>query len=250
MKDIVVTPLSILELGQRENQEDSIFPPFNMSTSNDTLFIVCDGMGGHESGEVASGTICETLSNFLNHNLPGDEFSEELFKEALSASYDALDLKDNGAQKKMGTTMTLLKLYRDGCFMAHIGDSRIYHIRPTTREILYKSRDHSLVNDLYDIGEITLEQMKTSSQRNIITRVMQPLQRYRSKADIKLSNDIQIGDYFLLCTDGILENLEDDNLVNILCMDISNQEKMDILYQVTINNRDNHSAYLIHIDKC
>ncbi|MFI3279521.1 MAG: protein phosphatase 2C domain-containing protein [Rikenellaceae bacterium] len=250
MKDIVVAIESMYELGQRANQEDFIYPSLGCALCKDTLFIVCDGMGGHESGEVASATVCGAMSGFLSSQLHGEEFSEELFKGALSAAYDALDQKDSGAQKKMGTTMTLLKLHPAGAFMAHIGDSRIYHIRPATREILYKSRDHSLVNDLYDIGEITLEQMKTSSQRNIITRVMQPHQKYRSKAEIHAASDVRVGDYFLLCTDGVLESLEDDNLVNILSMDVSHHEKMNILHQLTQNNKDNHSAYLVYVQGC
>ncbi len=247
MRYTIADPESIYELGRRKNQEDCIYPELRHATTNDTLFIVCDGMGGHEQGEVASSTVCSSLSNYLNSHAQ-DEFNVALFEEALNAAYDALDQHDNGAEKKMGTTMTLLKLHKGGCLMAHIGDSRIYHVRPSKRQILYKSRDHSLINDLYDIGEITLSEMKNSSQKNIITRVMQPLQKYRSKADIKESSDIKAGDYFLLFTDGMLEEIEDDNVVNILCLNSTCAEKADIFREITKENRDNRSAYIIYIE--
>lgn len=244
----VLNPLAIYELGQRSNQEDSIFPVSGEATAEDRLFIVCDGMGGHESGEVASQTVCKAMSEYiLSQTSPEDTFTDKQFDEALNAAYDLLDQKDNGAAKKMGTTMTLLKFHSNGCLLAHIGDSRIYHIRPSERYIFH-TRDHSLINDLYDIGEITLEEMKTSRQKNVITRAMQPNLERRPKADIRHITDIQAGDYFFMCSDGMLEETDDSDLLNILSdPDTTDDEKIQILTKVSENNRDNHSAYLIHI---
>lgn len=244
----VLNPLAIYELGQRSNQEDSIFPVSSEATAEDRLFIVCDGMGGHESGEVASQTVCKAMSEYiLSQTSPEDTFTDKQFDEALNAAYDLLDQKDNGAAKKMGTTMTLLKFHSNGCLLAHIGDSRIYHIRPSERYIFH-TRDHSLINDLYDIGEITLEEMKTSRQKNVITRAMQPNLERRPKADIRHITDIQAGDYFFMCSDGMLEETDDSDLLNILSdPDTTDDEKIQILTKVSENNRDNHSAYLIHI---
>lgn len=244
----VLNPLAIYELGQRSNQEDSIFPTSDRVTAEDRLFIVCDGMGGHESGEVASQTVCQTMSEYiLSQASPEGTFTDEQFNEALNAAYDSLDQKDNGAAKKMGTTMTLLKFHSGGCLLAHIGDSRIYHIRPSERYIFH-TRDHSLINDLYDIGEITLEEMKTSKQKNVITRAMQPNLERRPKADIKHITDIRPGDYFFMCSDGMLEETDDSDLLNILSdPDTTDDEKAQILTKVSENNRDNHSAFLIHI---
>lgn len=245
----VLNPMSIYELGQRANQEDSIFPQSGKATVNDRLFIVCDGMGGHDSGEIASQTVCEAMSKrILSHSLLEEvPFTGEQFNEALNAAYDQLDKKDNGAAKKMGTTMTLVKFHSEGCLLAHIGDSRIYHIRPSEKYIFH-TRDHSLVNDLYDIGEITLEEIKTSKQKNVITRAMQPNLDKRPKADIKQITDIRPGDYFFMCSDGMLEEMEDDNLLNILSdRESSDEEKLQILIKVSENNHDNHSAYLIHV---
>ena len=150
--DYKLKVLSIYELGQRKNQEDCIYPPIGGVSDDDRLFIVCDGMGGHEKGEVASNAVCEKLSEYIRENYAcEDVFTEEVFNEALAYAYDALDALDDGAEKKMGTTLTFLMFHNDGCFLAHIGDSRIYHIRPSEdkeERIQYVTRDHSLVNDL------------------------------------------------------------------------------------------------------
>lgn len=238
---------SIYELGKRANQEDCIYPQDGKDSEG--LFIVCDGMGGHEKGEVASATVCEVMSSYIgNHFKDKDEFTKEDFLEALSAAYDALDKKDDGSEKKMGTTLVFLKFHDGGCLAAHIGDSRIYHVRPSAKRILYVSRDHSLVNELVALGEMTPEEAKTSKQKNIITRAMQPGQERRSKADIRIIDDIRKGDYFYLCTDGMLEHTEDREILNILCMkDRTDEDKMEIFKKLTEENRDNHSAFLIRV---
>ena len=81
--------------------------------------------------------------------------------------------------------------------MAHIGDSRVYHLRPG-QGILFETRDHSLVNDLIKVGELTPEAAKDFPQKNVITRVMQPNQERRARADIKEITDVRPGDYFFM----------------------------------------------------
>ena len=249
MKFTINTPLAIHELGKRQNQEDAIYPVIGNATADDRLFLVCDGMGGHESGEVASNTVCQAMSKFINENANGDTFSDALLKQAIDYAYNALDEANIGhdSVKTMGTTMTLLKLHEGGCTIAHMGDSRIYHIRPAEHYI-WHTRDHSLVNDMYEIGEIKLEEMKNYPQKNVITRAMQPGQERRSKAAVKLITDIKAGDFFFLCSDGMLEETEDENLLNIFSdPDTTDEEKREILVKVTEDNRDNHSAYIIHV---
>ena len=243
--------ISASELGKRTNQEDSIYPEAGKSDDGNGLFILCDGMGGHESGEVASSTVCEVMSRHINESSSEAIFTESDFKEALSAAFDALDEKDNGTDKKMGTTMTFLKFHEGGCMMAHIGDSRIYHIRPSEygeARILHVTRDHSLVNDLVAIGELTPEQAKVSRQRNVITRAMQPSMENRPKADITHITDVRPGDYFYMCSDGMLEQMDDMELADVLSMDShSDEEKMEMLLSLTAENKDNHSFHMIHV---
>ena len=243
-----VIAYSLYELGQRTNQEDSIYPPFSDKPSSGDLFILCDGMGGHAAGELASQTVCTALSQFIVNNSREDgSFDEESFNAALNAAYDALDAHDTGDEKKMGTTLTFVKFHEKGCFTAHIGDSRIYHIRPSEKRILHVTHDHSLVNSLVDLGEMTIEEAKTSHQKNVITRAMQPHQENRTLADCFELSDIEDGDYIYMCSDGLLEEMEDRELINILALPQTDPKKIEILRGATKDNRDNHSAYLIRI---
>ena len=249
MRFKISQPLAIQQLGSRSNQEDSIFPSQGQATADDRLFILCDGMGGHESGEVASSTVCQTISNFILSHLKDDEpLSDEVFEDAVAAAYAAVDEQDSTGLKKMGTTLTFLCFHKGGCTAAHIGDSRIYHVRPATNEILYRSRDHSLVYDLFEVGEISREELKTAKNKNVITRVIMAHQERPSKADIVHITNIEPGDYFYLCSDGMLEQMEDRELMEIFCSDKSDEQKCNILIGETIDNSDNHSAYIIRIE--
>lgn len=246
---------SLQELGQRANEEDSLFPALGKSTPDDRLFVLCDGMGGHEKGEVASAMVCETISRvILSTWHPDEALSDELFQQALGYAFDALDAKDNGEERKMGTTLTFLCLHANGATVAHIGDSRIYQLRPASKnspaQIVFRTQDHSLVNDLVKIGEITEEEAKHHPQKNVITRAMQPCQEHRAKADIAHLTDIKPGDYFFMCSDGMLEQSTDDNILNIITKpNATDEQKLEMLRNVTEENKDNHTAHLIYIDK-
>lgn len=241
-------PQAIYELGKRSNQEDCISPTLGNATTDDRLFVLCDGMGGHDRGEVASSAICQGLTDYFRENISSENIlTDEQLQEAIEYSYQLLDMKDDGAFRKAGTTMTLLYFHRGGCTAAHIGDSRIYHIRPSSRTLLYKSRDHSLVFELYQMGEITYEEMKTHPRKNQVSRVMIPGTDNRQEADIVHITNILPGDYFLLCSDGVLESMDDEDILDWLGEETSNEEKCRELVKVTKENDDNHSAYLIHV---
>ena len=256
MKITIHQPLYIFEIGQRANQEDSLYPTGEKATSEDRLFVLCDGMGGHEHGEVASQTVCKALGNWFSDNMaPSQPLTDNQLLDAIEYAYNALDTKDNGGIKKMGTTLTLLYIHARGITAAHIGDSRIYHIRPQSSSpsgrlggaILYQSRDHSLVFDLFQSGEISHEEMATFPQKNIITRAMQPGEENRMRPDIVHITDVQPGDYFYMCSDGMLEQMTNEELAALLSSDISDEEKRNQLIKATANNKDNHSAWLIHV---
>lgn len=250
---------SIYEFGQRKDaqgrphQEDSIFPKNGELKDTDRLFILCDGMGGHDAGEVASATVCEAMSSsVLSHNDADSNFSNAMFQEALNAASDALDKKDTGAVKKMGTTMTFLKLHEKGCTIAHMGDSRVYHIRQgadaESTEIVSVTRDHSLVNDLIKAGELTEEEAKHSRQKNVITRALQPHMEVRPNAEVLNTVDVKPGDYFYLCSDGMLEEMDDDNIRYFFSEAAgTDEERVEKLRQSTKDNKDNHSAIIVHI---
>ena len=238
-------PLCFSEIGKKDNQEDYLFPK-DADTATRT-FILCDGMGGHDNGEVASMTAANALGNFLSSC---SEVDIPTFEAALAKAYDELDSIDTNSNKKPGTTMTCLSLNEDNYLVAHIGDSRIYHIRPSLYDakskrggIIYQSSDHSLVNDLLKAGEIDEEEARNFPQKNVITRAMQPQLEKRYKADIYTFDDIRGGDYFFLCCDGILEQLSNEKLCEILADKKLNdiQKLTEIKNICDGNTRDNYS---------
>lgn len=241
MKIELYPQLSIHEIGQRDNQEDAIVQWDNR------LFILCDGMGGHEKGEVASQTVSQSLATWFENNINSDEpFTDNQLREALEYAYLQLDQYANDNFKQMGTTLTLLHINMQGVTAAHMGDSRIYHIRPNNGT-LYQSRDHSLVFDLFQAGEITYEEMATFPQKNIVTRAMTPGEDNRMRPDIIHISDIQPGDYFYMCSDGMLEQMDNNQLVALLSSQLTDEEKKNKLIEFTKGNQDNHSAWIIHI---
>lgn len=241
MKIELYPPLSIHEIGQRENQEDSIVQWDNR------LFVLCDGMGGHEKGEVASQTVCQSLATWFENNLKPDEpFSDDRLREAIEFAYTELDKYADDNLRQMGTTLTLLYIGSKGITAAHMGDSRIYHIRPDVG-VLYQSRDHSLVFDLFQAGEITYEQMATYPQRNVVTRAMTPGEDNRMRPDIIHISDIKSDDYFYMCSDGMMEKMTNDDLMSMLSADMDDKMKVGYLKMATNQSFDNHTAWLIHI---
>lgn len=254
MKISIRKPLSFCEIGKKDNQEDCIWPPQGKLDESCRCFVLCDGMGGHENGEVASSTISAAIGEYyLTHPQTGD--IEEYFKDALAYAYDALDAKDTSDSiKKMGTTLTCVLLHDNGYLVAHIGDSRIYHIRPssvseTNLGVLYRTSDHSLVNSLLKAGEITEEEARNFPQKNVITRAIQPHQEIRSTAEVYCFSDIEAGDYFFMCCDGVLENLTDRKLSDILADNtLDDMAKLAaIKAECDGKTRDNYTCILIPI---
>lgn len=246
-------PLCFSEIGRKDNQEDYLFP--SEANNSTRVFILCDGMGGHDNGEVASRTAGNALGEYLSSC---KEVDIPTFETGLSQAYDALDSIDTNSVKKPGTTMTCLCLNEDSYVVAHIGDSRIYHVRPSLFNqdskrggILYQSSDHSLVNDLLKAGELTEEEARDFPQKNIITRAMQPHLAKRYKADIYLFDDIKEGDYFFLCCDGVLEQLSNEMLCEILAdPTLNDAEKLDQIKAICDGKtRDNYTCWLVPVDK-
>lgn len=252
MKIIINEPQALCERGKRLNQEDALYPYVGNMSQKNRCFVLCDGMGGHEHGEVASTTVCQTVGVWLDSHIDAEDYSFEPkdLDNALAYAYQALDKHDNlhaeGA-RKMGTTMALLLLADNGCLMAHIGDSRIYHLRPKEGRVCFRTEDHTLVNDLVRSGELTEEAARKSPSRHLLTRAMQPHQSPRVKADWKLTTDVRPGDCIVLCSDGMLEHLTDDMLVRVMQESPNDSERIDRLKELTACNQDNHSCVLISI---
>jgi len=186
------------------------------------IFVVCDGMGGHAAGEVASRIAVDTVLGYFREREPAvreDAYLEDaplgarLLAEAVKKANDAI-LEYAEAHKNtsgMGTTLVAARFVEDTVSIANVGDSRIYLLREG--QLLQLTEDHSLVMEQVRRGMLTLEEAKRSSAQNIITRAL--------GTDETTLPDLgefpaQAGDVLLLATDGVLRHVEDDEIRDIL----------------------------------
>lgn len=247
MKTEIYRPLAIHEVGKREKNEDTVYPLLGSATENDTLFLVCDGVGGAAKGEVASQLATQSFSEFFKKK--AIEVSDETFiNQALDFVQDQFDtyIEANPTAKGMGCTLTLLHLHESGASIAHAGDSRVYHIR--NGKIQWQTEDHKMVTEMLKAGVLTPEQAANHPQSNIISRAIQGKTVKPVKADFKLIENIEPNDYFFMCTDGVLESISDDLLENIIGNAENDEAKMKLIQQICQGqSNDNFSAYLIKI---
>lgn len=241
-------PCAISEVGGRLNNEDSIYPQPESVSAQQRLFMVCDGVGGAEKGEVASALACESIQTYFSTFLNG-EVTPEFIRKAIQYTESRFDdyILNNPESKGMATTLTLLYIGNSGLTICHIGDSRIYHFRQG--HILYRTEDHSLVNSLIKSGEITEEQAAVHPQKNVILRAIQGQGR-PVNPDVFFIEDVKPGDIVFMCTDGVLENLTDDSLSSIFSENAgADSLKNAIVERINGRTRDNFSFYIIPIQQ-
>ena len=181
--------------------------------SGHTLCVVCDGMGGAAGGKLASRIAVDTFMTEMQKVLRRDMTPEQLreassyavvlanraIRDAAEASVDC---------RGMGTTLVSAVSYDGGAVLSNVGDSRAYHI--TADGIQRVTKDHSLVESMVDRGDITAEEARRHPNRNLITRALGP--------DISALCDGYIcpmapGDYLLLCTDGLVNTVTDQEML-------------------------------------
>jgi protein phosphatase len=212
-KDIEVGLLSHVGMVRAENQDCWAF--FEPETDADLvekgrILVVCDGMGGHNGGTVASRTTVETMVDSVKGSATTN------LKRLLSTAIDKanVSVRSKGMKdpslRNMGTTCVAVAARGSQIQVAHIGDSRAYLIRgPIIEQI---TRDHTYLNDLIEIGLLTPEKAKNHPERNIITRCV-------GMGDVVqvdfTSRTAQPGDIFLLCSDGLYNHVEDDEMREI-----------------------------------
>jgi serine/threonine protein phosphatase PrpC len=188
---------------QRNANEDSLF-------TKAPLFVVADGMGGAQAGEVASKAAAESFAHELP-KAPPERVLEETI-EGANRTIHELARKDPGLAG-MGTTITAAIVDLDGEEVAigHVGDSRAYRLRRDNFEQL--TRDHSLVEEMRRKGQLTDAQAEDHPQRSIITRALGP----EPEVQVDLQTvPAQAGDVFLICSDGLTTMLGDEQIGRIL----------------------------------
>lgn len=245
----IYPPVGFTRQGRRDNNEDYIIPTVGRATPADRLFVVCDGVGGAQRGELASLLAGETMLTYAR-NHPNAAVDSTFVRAALLTVEEAFDRaiadETDAHLSGMSTTMTLLSLHDRGVTIAHIGDSRVYHIRDG--QILHQTDDHSLVNELVRAGQISPDEVATHPRRNVITRAIQGSAN-PTQATVYVTQDVLPDDYFFLCTDGVLESITNDDLTQtLLSHTLSDRQKVEtILDSCADQSRDNYSGYLVRV---
>ncbi|HHY05435.1 MAG TPA: Stp1/IreP family PP2C-type Ser/Thr phosphatase [Clostridia bacterium] len=175
------------------------------------LFVVADGMGGHAGGEVASGIVKRVLDEEIEAPLVDIDGEQVLLKALLKANSLILEQGQDGVYFGMGTTVTAALFQEQKLFIAHIGDSRAYLFREGDLHLL--TQDHSLVNELVQKGELTPEEAENHPRRNILTRALGISES--PQIDV-LHFPVQKGDLLLLCTDGLYNQVHEEELADLL----------------------------------
>lgn len=225
------------DVGQvRTLNEDSLLTvqttPIYRSKSRPTgVFVVADGMGGHDAGDVASQLTCKVIGKgALADLMPAatqatslpdpSSWLEEITRSANQAVYE----QRQAAHSDMGTTLTMALVRGDTATIANVGDSRAYHLTPES--ITQITTDHSLVERLVAAGQITQAEAADHPQKNVIYRVMGD----RAKVEVDIfGQKLDAGEGLLLCSDGLSGMISDDEIWHIWQTSYSPQEACDRL---------------------
>jgi len=192
----------------RESNEDSY-----AANAKNRLFLVADGMGGHAAGEIASSIAASTVEEYvaLRHSSPlaPRDILQLAVREANTRIYHTQ--LDRAEFAGMGSTLTAILLRNGKYYVAHVGDSRAYLLRDgVLRQI---TRDHSVVWDLLEKGLIEKKDLSGHPKKNLITRSIGP----HPQVEIDMeAGDVQAGDVYLLCSDGLTDVVADENLGRLL----------------------------------
>ncbi|KWX73963.1 Stp1/IreP family PP2C-type Ser/Thr phosphatase [Paenibacillus jilunlii] len=216
----------------RTVNEDSVW--IGVTQNGYTLGIIADGMGGHLAGDTASSLALETMKNALYGLQP--DLPEEELQHALSAAiYEANHAVHNEASSdekyhNMGTTVVAVLLKGEAGFIGHIGDSRAYLIKDGAAVQL--TEDHTLVNELFKNGQISLEELDNHPRRNVLTRAL--------GTDAEVTADLapvrlEPGELLLLCSDGLSNFVSQEHLGKVAgIQEISLEERADRLLQLAL----------------
>ncbi len=242
----------------RPHNEDSI-----SAVPEIGLAVLADGMGGYNAGEVASGmavtmiteevrrAVARTSPRLLNgvKHGKGEHGATQVLREAIAKANGSIFQAANTQPQYsgMGTTLVVSFLHDNHITVAHIGDSRLYRVRGNKIEQI--TRDHSLLQEQIDSGVLTKEMARRSQNKNLVTRAV----GIESKVEVDIQTlDTQTGDIYLLCSDGLNDMVEDDDiLLTVNSLRVNLPLVASQLVQIANDNggRDNVSVVLIRVKK-
>jgi len=238
----------LFEPGHKRNQEDYIWPIPGEATVTDKVFIVCDGAGSFDNGEIASKLICQFMAaKVLKY--PEYKFSEELIDKLLIEARERLITytREYRLDTNLTTTFSMLILYDQKVFLSWFGDSRIYHLRDG--EILFKSEDTTHVNELVlHEADISRDESRLLLGQKAVSHAIKA-DSSPIYAQARWIEDVRDGDYFLLCSKGLLEKITDEDIKFLLRPnDQENINPANSLRELSAEKTmDNYSMYLIRV---
>ncbi len=240
---IMIKTFSITDIGKkRKMNQDYVYTSEMPVGPLPNLFLVADGMGGHKAGDYASKCAIETIVETVESSLDTETVS--VLEKAIRRANDVVRQKaeSDEAMNGMGTTVVAATLDGDTLCVANVGDSRLYIVG--NREIRQITRDHSLVEEMVRMGGLKREQAKNHPEKNIITRAIGA----EDEVDIDFfSVVLKPGDIVLMCTDGLTNMIEDEEIRMILHGQRDLVEKAESLVNAANNNggKDNIAVVLI-----
>lgn len=204
------------------------------------LFAVCDGMGGHAAGEVASGIAVKTIADKAPEHIDGI-----LLGAAVEAANAAVleGVKTGQGKAGMGCTATCALIENNRMAIAHVGDSRIYLLHAGT--LVRITRDHSYVEELVDAGEITADEARVHPSRSIITRAL------GSDPDMYADHftlDVSTGDRIILCSDGLSSMVPDKDIEELAVSSVTPQAAADTLVSAALTAGGHDNVTVIVVD--
>jgi serine/threonine protein phosphatase PrpC len=212
--------------------------------SKGLVFLVCDGMGGHAAGQVASELAAKTFIDvYLNH--PATEA-----KSAAAAAIQAANrfVLDNArafpARRGMGTTLSGVLLVQDKAVIAQLGDSRVYRMRDGELEML--TVDHTYPNELVKLGMISPEEAAVHPQHHVLTRAIGVEGENVPDVDV---HELLVGDTFMICSDGVTNHVSDELIGEVLSADPPSLAAWRLIGHALLGGgSDNATAMVVRVD--
>ncbi|MFI3212869.1 MAG: PP2C family serine/threonine-protein phosphatase [Eubacteriales bacterium] len=240
----MITYAKISDVGSRSVNEDCVGV---FEKDNSKLFVLCDGLGGHGGGEIASAIAVEATKEVFMEN---DLESDELFINCLQLAQDRLHEKqrERGLVNEYKTTITLLHVYQGIVRLAHVGDSRIYTFKK--HKMITRTLDHSVPQLLASQGEIKEIDIRFHEDRNRLIRVLggeEDTPRYTVSGGEVLHTDMR----FLMCSDGFWELILEKDMCKLLKSCKTPEQWLQHMESIVKTNgagknMDNYSAIVIY----
>ena len=231
----------------RDLNEDSYYVP--QEEEDLKLFIVADGMGGYNGGEIASSLAIKAAKNYIETNFISTPKDRESILELIKSSMQYANMvvyeksKEDDELKGMGTTLEICFIYENKMYIGHIGDSRIYRIR---KHIIRKlTNDHSYVETLVKDGKITREEAKTHPKKNMLMKALGCTDYIEPDVFVRgfLKDDI-----ILMSSDGLTNMIDEQEIFNIITNNKKNASEMLIQKANDNGGYDNITALIVYND--